>query len=303
MYATKEAILAKQRLGEGVNCSVFIMDERAFNKEYSSYFAKARQEHRHPLRALPGVRIREDPQYHELILHYVDANGQTTEERFDMVVLAIGLQPPDSAQHFAEMLDLELNEYGFCQTDKFTPLQTTHSGVFVCGAFSSPKEISETILDASGAAAEVMRLLNERLNTYPATHEFPFLSASNLPAERDVSEAPACGHIRLLMRRDHRGSDRYPESWPQRPLNFQGAASSEVLEFACFPERSGSDQGKISRRSAQPHRCGCLQQPHARVLFPTGCTPGGVEPLSGRAGQSAGTVQPSASLAIRAGKP
>ena len=43
MYATKEAILAKQRLGGDVNCSIFIMDERAFNKEYSSYFERARQ--------------------------------------------------------------------------------------------------------------------------------------------------------------------------------------------------------------------------------------------------------------------
>ncbi len=77
-------------------------------------------------------------------------------------MLATGLQPPGSAQHLAELLSMELNEYGFCQTDKFTPLQTSRPGVFVCGAFSSPKEIAETIIDASGAAAEVMRLLNEQ---------------------------------------------------------------------------------------------------------------------------------------------
>ena len=90
-------------------------------------------------------------------------------------------QPPDSAQHFTEMLDINLNQYGFCETHKFTPLQTTHSGVFVCGAFSSPKEISETIIDASGAAAEVMRLLNEKLNTYPFSRESPFLAQNGLP--------------------------------------------------------------------------------------------------------------------------
>ena len=84
----------------------------------------------------------EDPATHDLILHYADPNGQLHQERFEMVVLATGLQPPDSARHFTQMLDLELNEYGFCNTDKFTPLQTTHPGVFVCGAFSSPKEIS-----------------------------------------------------------------------------------------------------------------------------------------------------------------
>jgi heterodisulfide reductase subunit A len=70
-------------------------------------------------------------------------------------------------------------------------LQTSHLGVFVCGAFSSPKEISETIIDASGAAGEVMRLLNDRLNTYPHTRQWPFLPDEDLPSERDVSGEPA----------------------------------------------------------------------------------------------------------------
>ena len=104
-----------------------------------------------------------------------------------MVVLATGLQPPESARYLAENLGIELNQYGFCQTDKFTPLQTTRPGVFVCGAFSSPKEIVETIIDASGAAAEVMRLLNDRLHTHQYTRANPFLAADSLPPERDVT--------------------------------------------------------------------------------------------------------------------
>jgi heterodisulfide reductase subunit A len=167
MYGTKEAILAKQRLGEEVSCSVFFMDERAFNKEYSEYFNKARKEHGIQYQRTRVSAIHEDPATQDLLIQYADQNGKIHFERFDMVVLAIGLQPPDTARHFTEMLDLELNEYGFCRTEKFTPLSTTHSGVFVCGAFSTPKEISETIIDASGAAAEVMRLLNERFEYTP----------------------------------------------------------------------------------------------------------------------------------------
>ena len=99
MYATKEAMLAKQRLGEDVDCTIFMMEERAFNKEYSKYFAKARESH--------GVRyihcrvsaIQEDPANGDLILHYAEPNGQLKEERFEMVVLATGVQPPDSATH------------------------------------------------------------------------------------------------------------------------------------------------------------------------------------------------------------
>jgi heterodisulfide reductase subunit A2 len=245
MYATKEAILAKQRLGEMVNCSVFIMDERAFNKEYSSYFERARQQHGiHYLRCRVSA-ISEDPTTHELILHYADPNGHPRQERYDMVVLATGLEPPDSARHFTRLLDLELNEYGFCKTDKFTPLQTSHSGVFVCGAFSSPKEISETILDASGAAAEVMRLLNDRLNTYPYTREWPFLSATDLPPERDVSGQPlrigvfscSCGGTIAEVL-------DIPELVRQAS-QLPGVVSSEMVEFACFPEILEHIQNRI----------------------------------------------------------
>ena len=180
MYATKEAMLAKQRLAGDVDCTVFIMDERAFNKEYAAYFDKARNQHQIQYERCRVSQIYEDPDTKDLILKYAGPDGSLREKRFDMVVLAAGLQPPQSGQYFTQMLDLELNQYGFCETDKFTPLQTGHSGVFVAGAFSSPKEIVETIIDASGAAAEVMRLLNDRLNTYEYSRELPFISENGL---------------------------------------------------------------------------------------------------------------------------
>ncbi len=245
MYATKEAMLAKQRLGEDVDCTIFMMEERAFNKEYSNYFTKARENH--------GVRyircrisdIQEDPTSGDLILRYAQPSGQRKEERFEMVVLATGLQPPDSARHFTNILDLNLDEHGFCETHKFTPLQTTHAGVFVCGAFSSPKEISETILDASGAAAEVMRLMHDQLNTYPYSNEYPFLSEGSLPPERDVSNEPArvavfacsCGDtmsksldIPLLV--------KHAASWP-------GVEIAESIDLACFPDTLSHLQQRI----------------------------------------------------------
>jgi heterodisulfide reductase subunit A len=245
MYATKEAMLAKQRLGSEVQCAVFIMDERAFNKEYSAYFAKARGQYGiHYIRCRVSA-IEEDPATHDLILHYADPDGQRRTERFEMVVLAAGLQPPGSAQHLAEILDIELNAYGFCQTDKFAPLQTTRPGVFVCGAFSSPKEIAETIIDASGAAAEVMRLLNDRLNTHPYTREWPFLSADGLPPERDVSDEPprtgvfacTCGGT-LGEALDMAGLAHYARALP-------GVARADVVDFACLPEGIAHIQSRI----------------------------------------------------------
>jgi heterodisulfide reductase subunit A len=194
MYATKEAMLAKQRLGDDVECCMFIMDERAFNKEYHTYFANAREKHGIRYVRCRVSQVREDPATRDLVVQYADANGQRHAETFESVVLATGLQPPDSAQQLAELLNIQLNPHGFCETDKFAPLQTTRPGVFVCGAFSSPKEIVETIIDASGAAAEVMRLLNDQLRTHVYTREWPFLSADGFPPERDaLPEAPRVG--------------------------------------------------------------------------------------------------------------
>jgi len=235
MYATKEAMLAKQRLGEEVDCTVFMMEERAFNKEYSTYFAKARESHGIKYVHCRVSTIHEDSKTGDLILDYASPDGQLHQERFAMVVLATGLQPPDSAAHFTKMLDLDLNEYGFCATHKFTPLQTTHSGVFVCGAFSSPKEISETIIDASGAAAEVMRLLNNQLNTYSFSREMPFLSRNGLPPERDVSAEPArvgvfacaCGGT-ISESLDLPALVRAAAGWPN-------VVVAEALDQACFP--------------------------------------------------------------------
>jgi heterodisulfide reductase subunit A len=245
MYATKEAILAKQRLGEEVECTIFIMDERAFNKEYHTYFANAREKHGIRYVRCRVSNVREDPATHDLILQYADANGQRHEERFESVVLATGLQPPDTAQQLAELLNIQLNPYGFCETDKFAPLETTRPGVFVCGAFSSPKEIVETIIDASGAAAEVMRLLNDQLRTHVYSREWPFLSADGLPPERDVSkETPRVGVFACSCGStigdviDLRALTQHAAQWPE-------VAVSEVVDFACFPEAIAHLQRRI----------------------------------------------------------
>jgi len=278
MYATKEAILAKQRLKD-VQCSVFIMDERAFNKEYSAYFTKARDTHGIQYNRCRMSAVSEDPSTHDLILRYTEANGKIHEERFDMVVLATGLQPPESAGQLAEILDIGLNKHGFCETDKFTPLQTTRPGVFVCGAFSSPKEIAETIIDASGAAAEVMRLLNDRLNTYPYSREWPFLAdASGFTPERDVSGEPPHVGVFACTCGDTLNENLNYSALVQQASYFPGVETAEVLEFACFPEALGDIQERI--QSAGLNRlviAACSNRTHEslfqRMMRQTGLNP------------------------------
>lgn len=249
MYATKEAILAHQRLGESTQCTVFVMDERAFNKEHSKYFAAARD--RYGIRYLRCrvSEIKEDPRTHDLLLKFVDEEGHLRQDPFELVVLATGLQPPQTAGRLAEVLEIELNEFGFCETDKFAPLQTTRPGVFVCGAFSSPKEIIETVIDASGAAAEAMRFLNDRLNSYPISRELPFLVGESYPPEKEEVEGqPAVGFIACTCGRSI-SEVLDLSSLTRRAAEKSNVAHATMMDYACFPEGLAKIEEAISRHS------------------------------------------------------
>jgi heterodisulfide reductase subunit A len=185
MYATKEAMLAKQRAvaaGIEAECRIFMMDERAFNKEFNAYFQRSQATFGVEYVRCRVSSVKEDPATKDLVLHYAQPGGQIAEERFDMVVLSVGTQPPAHSKAVADMLGIDLNPYGFCQTDKFAPLQTSQPGVYVCGAFQSPKEIAETFIDASGAAGDVMRLLRADLGKAKSSREHPFLALNGGPA-------------------------------------------------------------------------------------------------------------------------
>ncbi len=246
MIATKQAMLAKQRLPE-VDCGVFVMDERAFNKEYTKYYQRAMNTHGVRYTRCRVSAIREDPKTHDLILRYPDANGRTVEDRYGMVVLAVGMQPPTRSAELARMMGIELNAHGFCETDKFQPLQTSQPGVYVAGAFQSPKEIAETVFDAAGAAGEVMRVFHDALGGLPAPREHPFLGRSeDLPAERDVSGEVArtgvflcgCGPM-VAETLDLEAVAGFSRALP-------GVVHAQTLPLACFPEGVEAMQGAIA---------------------------------------------------------
>ncbi len=237
MFAIKEAMLAKQRLGAEIECHIFVMDGRAFNKEYTNYFEMAQTNFGIEYIHCRVSSIREDPATHDLVLRYPTDDDRLAEERYDMVVLSTGVEPPASSSGLAQMLEIDLNPYGFCETDKFQPLQTSKPGIYVAGAFQSPKEIAETILDAAGAAGEVMRIHHDALGGAAASWEYPFIGeVEDLPPERDVGDEPArigvfacgCGPaISLILDMDD--IREYSESLPD-------TVHATTLPLACFPE-------------------------------------------------------------------
>jgi heterodisulfide reductase subunit A len=226
MYATKEAVLAKERL-PGVHCEIFIMDERAFSKEYTAYFEQSKD-----LWAVEYTRcrvseIKEDPNSHDLILHFQDEGGTLRRKMFDMVVLSVGSEPPPKAVALAEDMQIELNEYGFCKTDKFEPLDTSRPGVFVAGAFATPKEIAETVMDASGAAARCMALLSGKSGTE--------IVKPSYPPERDVCDEEV--RIGVFACYCHPTIDEVVDVGGVLALTGElpGVVHTQALDYGCLP--------------------------------------------------------------------
>jgi heterodisulfide reductase subunit A-like polyferredoxin len=200
MYAAKEAIMtiehaqAEARSGNGntdgaVSCQVFFMDTRSYSKGYEEYYRRAEQKYGVKYTRSRLSDVKEDPLTGNLKVRYTapyEGQNRIVEEEFDLVVLSVGMEISESVKTLGRNLGIGLDDYGFCHTTLFDPLQTSRPGIYVAGPFREPKDIPETVVEASGAAAAAAGLLA------PARHSLTQVRA--YPAERDVAaEEPRIG--------------------------------------------------------------------------------------------------------------
>jgi heterodisulfide reductase subunit A-like polyferredoxin len=172
MYASKEAITAKEHDNQ-IEPTVFFIDLRAFGKGFDDYVDRGRDHYGiNYVRAMVS-RVIEDPHTGDLEVRYVDPAGKRISEEFDMVVLSVGVQVSDRVKAMAERIGVDLDEFGFARTDGFTPLGTNRPGVFVCGAFAGPKDIPETVSEASGAAGAAASELAQSRGTLITEESYP----------------------------------------------------------------------------------------------------------------------------------
>jgi len=181
MYATKEAIIGKEH-AKGLEPTIFYMDIRAHGKDFDRFVNRAKDEYGiRYIRSMPSV-IKEMQQTNNLLITYVNQDGTLNEEEFDMVVLSVGLMPPKEARKLAASMGIELEEHGFCKTKLENPVETSRPGVFVCGAFGGPKDIPETVMEASAAAACAEGLLAAKRGT--------MITPVENPEEKDMRGQP-----------------------------------------------------------------------------------------------------------------
>ncbi len=172
MYATKEAIIAKEHAGKDLECDIFFMDMRAYSKGFEEYYQQGKALGINYIRCRPPS-IREIPETKNLLVEYMDEKDKKVSREYDLVVLSVGMLPPGAAKDLAEKFGIELNEFNFCQTSMFKPVESSRDGVYVAGPFTEPKDIPETIMQASGASSKVLSLLKEEKGSLITQKEFP----------------------------------------------------------------------------------------------------------------------------------
>jgi len=172
MYAVKEAIIAKEHV-PFVKPTIFNMDIRAYGKGFDAYYERAKADY--DVRFVKSMisKVREKQGTGNLLVTFLNEEGKPSEEEFDLVVLSLGMTTSKSVRDMAARLGVNLNRFGFCETETFTPLATSREGIYVCGAFQSPKDIPETVAQASGAAAAAAEMIASARGTLTTKKEYP----------------------------------------------------------------------------------------------------------------------------------
>jgi len=183
MYAVKESVIAKEHAGGDLECTIFYMDMRTHGKDFEKFYNMAKDKHGvrfirsrvHTVDPIPGSD--------DLQVRYVSDEGELKTETFDQIVLSVGMEISPEVIALAERLDIQLSERHFCQSDTINPVATSRQGIYVCGAFQGPKDIPESVMEASSAACSAGISLSAARGT--------LVQEAVFPEEKDVADEDA----------------------------------------------------------------------------------------------------------------
>jgi heterodisulfide reductase subunit A len=163
MYATKLSQLLK-RSDPKRDVYVFYTDLRAYGKGFEEYYKRAQNAGVKFIRGRVAEVNANSNGNQRVTLKVEDTlTRQIIETEFDLVVLSVGLRPGEGTRQIADILKLTESPDGFLQEahPKFRPVDTLVDGVFICGCVQGPKDIPDTVAQASAAASRAIRLMNK----------------------------------------------------------------------------------------------------------------------------------------------
>ncbi|MCG3138856.1 MAG: NAD(P)H-quinone oxidoreductase subunit I, chloroplastic [Phycisphaerae bacterium] len=161
MYTAKHAMLYKHKVHEG-RAHVFYMDIRAGGKMYDEFVRRAIEEDQ--VNYIRGRVSRVFERNGKMIVKGVDTllNGQSIEIEADLVVLATAMTAQPDAEATAQRMKISYDADHFLSEahPKLRPVEMNTAGIFVAGACQAPKDIPETVAQASAAASKVVGLFS-----------------------------------------------------------------------------------------------------------------------------------------------
>ena len=172
MNTVKSTLILKEHYPD-MAIKVFYIDIRAFGKGFEDLYRRSRRLGVQYLRGLPG-NVEEDRDRNLRVAVENTATGRLEIHNLDMLVLAVGVKPSSSTQRLQEMLGLQLTSDGFYLEahPKLQPVDAATRGIFFAGCSEAPKDIKESVTQASAAAVRAIRLMHKgEIATEPITSQ------------------------------------------------------------------------------------------------------------------------------------
>jgi len=162
MNTVKDSLLLRDHYPE-IDIIVFYLDMRAFGKGFEDLYKRSKDAGVRYVRGLPG-EVKEDPETGNLLVTVENTTaGRLEEHELDMLVLSVGLEPREDSKTVQQLLSLSRTKDGFFLEShpKLKPVDAPTRGVFLAGCAEGPKDIKESVTQASAAAARAQIILNQ----------------------------------------------------------------------------------------------------------------------------------------------
>lgn len=277
MNTIKSTLMLKEH-DPAIEIKVFYVDIRAVGKGFEDLYKRSRRLGVHFVRGLPGT-VEENPDRSMRVIVENPAAGAIERYDLDMLVLAVGIKPGESTQRLQESLGLQRSSDGFFLEahPKLQPVDAATRGIFFAGCAEGPKDIKESVTQASAAASRSIRIMQSgEITTEPITAEViadrckscglcmevcPYGAISGdrkkkTPMSVNTAACAGCGTCAAECPFDAIVMNHFtdPQIMDQIDALLEQAPQEKILTFACnWCSYAGADYAGVSRHQYPPN--------------------------------------------------
>ena len=175
MYALKYTHLIKEKVGHDTRVYDFYIDQRCFGKGYEEFYQRCQREGTNFIRGkvaeITDQALQPEEEGRLMAVAEDTLLGKRMRFAVDMVILCVAMEPRRDAMEVGRIFGVNLGADGFFLEEhpKLGPMNTATDGVFLAGACQSPKDIPDTVAQASGAASKALSLAARGKVEVPST--------------------------------------------------------------------------------------------------------------------------------------